>query len=141
MTTEKEYTNIFKADLLLSKTVDNIKFEIYSNRIMYVRFPKFEKITPKVIEQGYALVEEVGGGKFYNIYHFDSFFDVEPEIREWAANEDGNLNTYSDAIVIGNISQKILTDFYIRFNKPAKPTKVFFSLDKAIDWSLKNQTK
>ena len=82
-------------------------------------------------------LDENGGGKFYNIYQFQSFSDVETETRKWAADPAGNKYTHTDAIVIGNLGQKIITDFYIRFDKPIVPTKIFFSLEKAIEWTEK----
>ena len=83
-----------------------------------------------------VFIEKHGGGKFYNIYQFSSFSDIEPEIRSWAANENGNKNTHSDAIVITSLPQKILADFYLKINSPKQPTKVFYSLEKAISWTL-----
>ena len=88
-----------------------------------------------IVANGYAFLVEHGGGTFKNIYHFDYFSDVDPQIREWASDESGNLYTISDAIVIESFAQKILTDFYVRVNRPIKPTKIFYSLEKAIAWT------
>ena len=95
----------------------------------------FVKINMALINIGYDFINENGGGKFHNIYQFDSFSDIEPEVRDWAADNHGNQNTFSDAIVIKSLSQKILADFYLSFNKPTKPTRIFYSIDKAIEWT------
>lgn len=134
MTAEKEISNIFNAKLLAERKFGKITFQLFSNNIFYVKIPRFEKIGKDVIEQGYSFLDYNGGGKFYNIYDFESFSDVDPETREWAADTSGNHYTICDAIVIGSLSQKILTDFYLKFNKPSKPTKIFYSLDKAVNW-------
>ncbi|MDX2360763.1 MAG: hypothetical protein QNK23_08145 [Crocinitomicaceae bacterium] len=136
MTTEKENTDIFHATLLSERVVDNVTLRLYSNRIFYVHIPQFEKIGIDMIKAGYQFLDDNGGGTFYNVYHFDSFSDVDPETREWAAASDGNHYTICDALVIGGLSQKIITDFYLRFNKPVKPTKVFYSLEKAVKWTI-----
>ena len=140
MTTEKENTDIFNADLLVEKIINDVVFRIYSNRIFYVKFPEFKSVGPDIIQQGYTFLDENGGGLFYNIFHFDSFIDVDPEVRKWAADPKGNTYTLSDAIVIGSASQKMITDYYLRFDKPIKPTAIFDSLEKAINWTI-NQIK
>ncbi len=135
MTTEKENTDIFNAELIAEKVSNGVTFRIYNNRIFHVFIPRFHKISKETIEDGYAFLDQHGGGKFFNVYQFSSFSDVEPEIREWAADSSGNHYTHSDAIVIGSLSQKIISDFYLRFNKPVKPTRIFYSLEKAAEWT------
>jgi len=135
MTEEIQIPPIFKNEPISKRLVCGITFCLFPNRIFYVSIPKYYKITMDVVDEGYRFLNENGGGKFFNIFHFASLADVDPEVREWAANPSGNNYTYSDAIVIDNLSQKILADFYVRINKPVKPTKIFFSLEKAIRWS------
>lgn len=137
MTTEKEDRDLFNAQLIAEKNIDGVIFQLYSNRIFYVKVPRYEKIDMKIVNEGYKFLDENGGGKFFNIYHFRSFSDVEPETRKWAADPSGNHYTHTDAIVIGNVGQKIITDFYLRFDKPIVPTKIFFSVEQAIAWTEK----
>ena len=136
MTTKKEISTIFNGNLLAERKFGEVTFQVYSNKIFYVKIPRFEKIGRDVIDAGYQFLDDNGGGRFYNIYNFDSFSDVDPETRDWAADGNGNLNTHSDAIVIGSMSQKILADFYLKFNRPVMPTRVFYSLEKAVAWTL-----
>ena len=135
MTTEKDDIELFNAELIAEKNIDGVIFRLFSNRIFYVKVPRYERIGQKIVAEGYRFLDANGGGKFYNIYHFRSFSDVDTETRKWAADPSGNKYTHTDAIVIGNIGQKIITDFYIRFDKPIVPTKIFFTLDKAIEWT------
>lgn len=136
MTTDKEDINVFRADLVAESVVHGVRYRLYSNRVFHVTVPQFHKIGLEVADAGYAFLNLYGGGRFYNIYEFNSFADIEPEIREWAADESGNHYTFTDAIVIGSLSQKIITDFYLRFNRPVKPTRIFYSLENAVEWTL-----
>lgn len=136
MTLELEDIGIFKAELIAERFVQGMHFRLFENRIFYVKIERHMKISIDMIAEGYKFINENGGGKFHNIYHFDSFADVEPEVREWAADKEGNFNTITDAIVINSLPQKILADFYMFFNKPIMPTKVFFSLEKSVEWTL-----
>jgi len=141
MTTEKENINIFNANALSTKDINGIVFTLYDNRIVHVKIPSFGKITIELTLAGNEFIEENGGGKYYNIYEFESYADVDPEVREWAADSEGNNYTHTDAIVIGNLSQKIITDFYLKFNKPARPTQIFYSLEKAVKWTQEQMEK
>jgi hypothetical protein len=87
-------------------------------------------------EQVYGFLNRNGGVRFYNIYEFESFAEMDPEVREWSANTSGNNYTFVDAIVISNFAQKLIADFYLKFNKPAMPTKIFKSREKASEWIL-----
>ncbi|NBG67213.1 DUF7793 family protein [Acidiluteibacter ferrifornacis] len=40
------------------------------------------------------------------------------------------------ALVVNNLAYRILSNFFIRFNRPVVPTKVFNSRKKALDWLL-----
>ena len=134
MTNEKVSLHNFDSQLIAERIEHGVYFRLYKNRLFHVAIPKDMKIGKSVIESGYQFLDENGGGKFYNIYEFDSFSDVEPEVREWAADTNGNLYTFCDAIVIRNLAQKIIADFYLKVNKPKMPTKIFYSVDKAYEW-------
>jgi hypothetical protein len=109
-------------------------FRLYEGRIFHGIIKYGEQVGLEDIQPGYDFVERNGGGKFYNIFEFGSFSDLEPEIREWSADPKGNKYTLADAIVVTNLAQKMMADFYVRFNKPPKPTKVFSSFEKAVQW-------
>ena len=137
MTTEKEHSNLFNSECIAEHEENGVLYRLYKNRIYHVIIPSFNNVGMEIVEVGYRFLNENGGGKFYNIFQFDSFSDIKPEMREWSADSDGNKNTYTDAIVIESLSQKIIADFYIKFNKPTLPTKIFYSLEKAANWTLK----
>ena len=45
-------------------------------------------------------------------------------------------NPYSkaDAFIINSLAQKILANFYVKINKPERPTKFFDKEDEALEW-------
>ncbi|PHR17323.1 MAG: hypothetical protein COA38_20885 [Fluviicola sp.] len=139
VTLEKQYIELFKSHIFAEKCIDDVVLRVFENRLYHVKIPRFKKITMDFIEKGYEFIEEVGGGRYCNIFEFDSFSDVEPEVRTWASDNKQNFNTISDAFVINSLSQKILADFYLRVHKPEKPTRVFYNLEKAVVWSLEQR--
>lgn len=134
------FTDLKKHSLISEKDIGSTVFRIYENRIYHVEIKKGEKVTMEVINEGYLFLEENGGGTFYNVFEFKSFADVDPNVREWSASPLNNSYTIIDAIVISSLSQRILADFYVRYNKPVRPTRVFTSIEKAYEW-VKNEMK
>jgi hypothetical protein len=130
----KTTENLLLKPILAEKDIGSAVFRIYGGGIYYVQIKRGIKVSMEFVKEGYAFLDDFGGGEFYNIYEFGSFADVEPDVREWAASPSNNSYTKVDAIVISSFPQKIIADFYIRFNKPVKPTKVFSSLKSAVDW-------
>jgi len=134
MINETDMSYNFDSQLIAERVEQGVIFRLFQNRVFHVSIPKDMKIGNSVIESGYRFLDDNGGGRFYNLYEFDSFADVEPEVRDWAADKSGNYYTHCDAILIRNLGQKILADFYLKVNKPKMPTKIFYSKEKAIDW-------
>lgn len=134
MIPDKEYHKLFRSRLVDEREIEGAKYLLFENRIFYVRFPKYEKIDLRFAQHGYKFLDNHGGGQFYNIFHFDAFNDITEEIREWAASPNENAYTHCDALVLGNLGHKIIADFYIRNNKPIRPTRIFFSVEKALEW-------
>ncbi len=136
MTTEKDTQKMFQSPLIAEKEEGGVIFILYENKIYHVIIPKFGSASMETVNSGYKFLEANGGGKFYNIFQFKSYSSIEPELRKWAAESSGNHYTHSDAIVIESFPQKIIVDFYLKINKPNKPTKMFYSLEKAVKWTL-----
>lgn len=140
MTFERDIEEVFRAPLIAKEEAFGATFHLFSNNIFYVVLPSYEKVDGRIVEYGYSFLGKYGTGSFRNIYHFGSFTDFEEGMREWAADPNGNKLTISDAVIIKNQGQQIMTDFYLKHNQPVKPTAIFFSVEGAIEWSL-NQTE
>jgi hypothetical protein len=127
-----------RLNLVLIDEVDSgpIIYRLYENRIFHAIIKKGERVTMEMTLQGYEFLDKHGSGQFYNLYEFSSFSEMDSEVRNWAAETSGNHYTIVDAIVISNIAQKIIANFYLSFNKPKMPTKIFTSNEKALEWIL-----
>lgn len=56
------------------------------------------------------------------------------EAREFASSEAFDELVKADAIVRTNYSHEMAANFFIRFNKPNRPVKLFPNKEKALDW-------
>ena len=50
------------------------------------------------------------------------------------ASDGSSPYAIAEAYVIKSLSQKIIARFYLNFNKPARPTKMFSEVPEAIAW-------
>ena len=66
----------------------------------------------------------------------DSSTYFAPESRDFSASLEGLKYTIADAMVVRNLGQKILVSFYLKFNKPPKPSKAFSTELQAMEWLL-----
>lgn len=63
-----------------------------------------------------------------------SFTSLDKETRNFMASEESLKYSIAEAFYLTSLSQKILINFYIKFDKPLVPTKVFTSKEKANEW-------
>lgn len=78
---------------------------------------------------------ELTGGKKVPILHIiDKASLPSQEIREYSASEEGTLYGTAEAYITQSLAQRILGNFYVRFNKPRIPARMFTSERDAIDW-------
>ncbi|TNE55874.1 MAG: hypothetical protein EP338_01865 [Bacteroidetes bacterium] len=112
---------------------------VYDNDVFHLYFFSGSFIHMEFIDEVYAFNQEIGGHAYRNLYEFEAHVDLDPEVREWAAAPDGNKKTIADALVVNNLAHKLLANFYMRFNKPVKPTRIFNKREQALKWLLQNQ--
>jgi len=52
----------------------------------------------------------------------------------FVSKKDADPHSVAVAFLICSISQKLLGNFYLNFNKPLKPTRIFTNLEDAVLW-------
>ena len=61
-------------------------------------------------------------------------FNSSPEVRNLYATDKYINYRYSDSFIVNSLPMRLLVNFYISFNKPKIPTKMFNSEEKAFEW-------
>lgn len=60
---------------------------------------------------------------------------IDDESRGFFANDGHHIHLRkAQAIVVNNMQNKLLVNFYIKHHKPKNPTKIFDNLEPALDW-------
>lgn len=121
----------------IKKDFEKIRMTLFENGIMNVVFKENFTVGLQDVEEVVNWVSEIANGrKFLNLMEGENNSEVDAEVRSFAASKDQNKFTIADAMVVQNISHRLLTNFYMRFNKPVKPTRLFTDKEKAIQWLL-----
>ncbi len=69
------------------------------------------------------------------------FGTVSPEAREFSASPEVGKKVIARAIVTKSLSSRMLSNFYLRINKPSTPTRIFENEEDAADWLNKIREK
>lgn len=70
------------------------------------------------------------------IYAKDNTFSK--EARNYVASKDVNAVVKAEALVISGMALRIMGNFYLKVNKPARPSKLFNDRFVALDWLSKH---
>lgn len=64
----------------------------------------------------------------------ESFSMPTEEARLFLAKKNSSPNAVAEAYVIHSMAQKIIGNFYLKVNKPHRPTKLFNDKVEALEW-------
>ncbi len=125
--------------LVSEKEFPHATVRIYSNGIFHAYFYSKGILDMNLIHEIDLFNEENRGHAYRNLFEFEPLVEIDPEVRKWASAPDGNKKTIADAILINSLAHKLQANFYLKFNKPVKPTKLFNAREKAVVWLLKQK--
>lgn len=130
--TDELLVNIDKLELRASVLT------LRSDGVMHIHYKAVDEFSVDDLMDIINGLYRIGKGKkFLNLMTFEKFFIVEKGVREVAATEVGSRYSAADAIVVKSTALKLLVNLYIALNKPNRPTRLFDSQEKALEW-LKN---
>lgn len=115
----------------------NNKFEIRIEHLPILRLTVFEGVDIEfedVLEMSAAFREIAKGEKFAVLLDATKPFTVSPEARTFIASKELTSDRMAAAFVTRSLANRIVGNFFIKFNKPATPTKLFSEEAPAIEW-------
>lgn len=79
--------------------------------------------------------ENLAKGKPYAVLvNFAEVVSIKREAKELVASKNFKRQAVAQALLINSTGQKIVANFYLKFNKPHLPTKAFTDRERAMDW-------
>lgn len=108
---------------------------ILDNNILYVKMkeginldrPEMEALLKQAIE----LTQP---DKYYAIIDTRAQYDSTVEARNFYAESDYSKYRYADAFIVNSLPMRLLVNFFITFNKPKIPSKMFNTKEEALKW-------
>lgn len=117
-------------------TTNTIRLRMLSNGIIhYTYLPDAEVDEVEHLQNHKALLELVNEkAKYPALLDGDDFAVVTPEGRKLVRELEPYIPVSARAMVIKQLGQRMLANFYIKFHKPIIPTKIFNDHQEALKW-------
>jgi hypothetical protein len=110
--------------------------ELRHNDIIHASLKEdFEDIDLETMKKFTEVLKDLGAGtKLKVLIEIKSFNTMTEEAKKYSASEESQKYTKANAIVINSFAAKLSANFFIKFNKPSRPTRIFNTVDEAIEW-------
>jgi len=125
-----------------SKTIKTIEIEeaiitLKDNGIVYVYFKSGVVIDCDIQEKLLLSYREITKGKMQPfLFYADEQVSITKEARDNAIIIEDRAYATASAILVSNLAHRLIANFYLKFNKPKKPYKVFNRKKDAVNWLL-----
>lgn len=121
--------------VLSTQTVPPYIISICDDGLLYVRVTNEVNET---VERSKALVEAIGKMVNYKkvpmLSKFDEFALPPKENRDFWAKKDSCPYTSAEAFITNSTAMMLIANFYMRFEKPQRETRMFTKVDEARKW-------
>lgn len=106
-----------------------------SDGLMHLEFKQVEEFTPAHAYEIFDTVEAIGQGKKYpTLITVKKYMQIGEETRRIWADETKNKLSTAEAMILYNIAVKLVGNFFIQYHQPPRPTRMFNSEDKGVEW-------
>ncbi len=106
-----------------------------SDGIIKVSINANEEIDIGHVVEVVSAIQKIGHGKKFPVLIIVGEYTLPtPDARSYVATEESDPFASAEAYVISSFSQKLVGNVYLSFNKPARPTRLFNSEEKAVEW-------
>lgn len=119
---------------ILRKETEDVVVSLRTDGIVYVFIKANTHITVEVQERMLAAYWEITTDQRPFIFDADEFVSISKEARHNAQLIEERSPVSASALVIRNLGQRIIADYYYRFNRPKRPLALFKSVEEAVDW-------
>jgi hypothetical protein len=126
------------------KILKNIKFDYADVQLLDVGIVRIDMLSNHIIgleeavqlniAQGELLNWQLGSGLVLMVAGSTTQFTN--DARDFSASKEGLRFSAAEAMLVKNLAQRIIVSFYLKINKPAKPSKAFNTEEDAINWLL-----
>lgn len=113
----------------------------YKDDIFFVDYNEGTEITKEILRNMLQNMLDLSKGIPFAVYSdITKNISSTAEARIYGAKNEFTNYIIASAVVTNNLAVKIMVNFFISFNKPEKPVRLFKNKMDAVHW-LKNQVE
>lgn len=125
-------------DIKQTINLEHSLIQLRSDGILQVEFAENTVLDVEECDELITNYSSILGDEKVPILHiFGKFTEATKGAREFSASPRGLKHSLVEAYVLSSLPHRILLNFYIKFNKPAVPTKYFGTKQEAVAWLKK----
>lgn len=130
------------AEVLSSVRTSKSSIHLLTNGVVVIEVDNNVVIEVEDVKDIVKSQGELTGKKKHPVVTVPSeYTSVTKEARHFMSGKEAAKYTLVDGFVIRALAQKILANFYMRFQKPVVPTKIFRTKEEAVEWAEKYSNK
>ena len=127
----------------MKKTLDtSVALLTFENDVLFVKMKEGVNLGQVEMEELLKqAVEFTAPNKYFAVIDTTAPYDSTVEARNFYAESDYCKYRYADAFIVNSLPMRLLVNFFISFNKPKIPSKMFNNQESALIWvnSLKKE--
>ena len=119
----------------ITKIETSIGTHYIENDVLYIIFKDGADVDLEgILESKQARIDLQQGNPMKILVDLRGLFHISKEAREVAAEDQHADMSIAMALVSNSLGTRMISNFFIKFNKPKSPTKMFTNKDKALLW-------
>lgn len=108
---------------------------IIEDDILYITIKPDAVIELEDMEENIRLRREIQHEKpILVLLDIRNLAEISKEARKYGAEDKVTKLNIAMAVITGNLTTKLIANFFIKFNKPKTPTRMFSSYENAVTW-------
>lgn len=122
-------------ETVISKQLKSCRVSLIGNDIIEFVVKEGCEVDLADVKEMVLTAGELGGGRmFKNIIIAGKYSSMSSEATLYMKTDEAHRYTIADAIVIDSLAQRILGNFYLGIVNEKRPSKLFNSKEKALNW-------
>lgn len=103
--------------------------------VLYVKMKEGINLgQPEMEELLKQAVEFTSPNNYFAVIDTTSPYDSSLEARNFYAESEYSKYRYADAFIVNSLPMRLLVNFFITFNRPKIPSKMFNNAESAYEW-------
>jgi len=105
------------------------------DQLAHLHIKEGQVVELEEVQNIFSIINQAfSGKKFRLLVTAGENATLSPEARAYASSAESSNVIAADAIVVNNYSHEMTANFFIRFNKPHRPTNWFKNREEAMVW-------